>query len=149
MKLKGPVTDIFLSRNGGSDGNQREKRRNDSERVGKAQTERGSGKTDHKATVVIKMRRTKTEREGVMLHWRCITSAGDITKSAVLNIEDDTFMCEAIRRDEAGPRGIGRIYGIFLFLTISPDPITSYLFQCLCAFCTAQLTSKMIALLFF
>lgn len=44
----------------------------------------------------------KTQRGGVMLRWRCITSAGDFTMSAVSNMRDDTFTCEVIKRNEAG-----------------------------------------------
>lgn len=58
----------------------------------------------------------KIGRERVMLHWWCITSAGDITMSAVLNMRDDTFMCEAIKNDEARPGGIGRIYSVCVSL---------------------------------
>lgn len=59
-----------------------------------------------------------------MLHWWRITSAGDITMSAVLNIRDDTFMCEAIKSDEARLGGIGRIYRLCLSLTLFP--LTSF-----------------------
>lgn len=56
-----------------------------------------------------------------MLHWWCITSAGNITMSAVLSVRNDTFMCEAIKSDEVRPGGIGRIYNLCIsLLTLSP-----------------------------
>ncbi len=98
-------------------------------------SERPKGHCDDKDKTEIR----ETERESVMFNrWR-ITSAGDITMSAVLNMKDDTFMCEAIKCDEARPGGIGRIYS--LSLTLSPP--TSFL--CLSffvSFSTAQLTSS-------
>ncbi len=42
--------------------------------------------------------------------------------SAVLNMKDDTFMCKAIKSDEARPRGISRIYSFSLH-SFSPDII--------------------------
>lgn len=65
---------------------------------------------------------------GVMLPWWCITSAGDITMSAVLNMRDDTFMCEAIKSDEVRPGGIGRIYSLCfssISFTLTPFPYFS------------------------
>lgn len=49
-----------------------------------------------------------------MLYWWCITSAGDITIGAVLNMRNDTFMFGAIKSDEARPGGIDRIYSLYL-----------------------------------
>lgn len=88
---------------------------NDRERVGKADSgsgnERPKGHRGDKDKAEIR----EMERERVMLHRWGITSAGDITMSAVLNMRDDTFMCEAIKNDEARPGGIGRIYSLCLF----------------------------------
>lgn len=61
-----------------------------------------------------------------MLPWWCITSAGDITMSAVLNMRDDTFMCEAIKSDEVRPGGIGGIYSL-CFSSIT-STLTSFLY---------------------
>lgn len=76
-----------------------------------------------------------------MLHWWCITSAGDITMSTVLNMRDGTFMCEAIKSDEARPGGIGRKYIQPLFLSNS-FPLTSFHHLYHCFFSTAHLTSS-------
>ena len=65
------------------------------------ENERGSGSRRPKGHRGDKdkaeIRQTGRERERVMLHRWCITSAGDITMSAVLNMRDGTFMCEAIK----------------------------------------------------
>lgn len=59
-----------------------------------------------------KINKKRLREGGVMLRWRCITSAGDITMSAVSNMRDDTFMCEAIKSNEAGQEGIGKIHSL-------------------------------------
>lgn len=90
--------------------------------------------------------------EGVMLHWWCITSAGDITMSAVLDMRDDTFMCEAIKSDEARPGGIGRIYSRCLYLTLSHLTSFFHLSLSLCFFlrCSPHFfTLNIIALLLY
>lgn len=68
--------------------------------------------------------------------WR-ITSAGDITMSAVLNMKDDTFMCEAIKSDEARPGGIGRIHSLSLTL-FPPDIIPLSRFLCFFLHCSTH-----------
>jgi len=116
----------------------------DRERIRK---KRAEGHCSDKDEAEIK----KTPKGRVMLRWRCISSAGDITMSAVLNMRDDTFMCEAIKSDEARPGGIGRIYSpCFCLYSFS---ITSYLHFFCCSVCvwflSAQLTlSPQIILLF-
>lgn len=86
----------------------------------------------------------KRLREGVvMLRWRCITSAGDITMSAVSNMRDDIFMCEAIKSNEAGQEGIGKIHS--LFPSNFPPP-TSSLSHHMCVIlyrnCSTHISSK-------
>ena len=52
--------------------------------------------------------------------------------SAVLNMIDDTFMCGAIKSDEArlGGRGRSRIYSFYLSITLHPLTLFLY-FSCL------------------
>lgn len=84
-----------------------------------------------------------------MLQQRRITSAGDITMSTVLNMRDDTFMREAIKRDEARPGGIYSLC-LSVYNSVPHDIIPPFISLCaFLHFLTHIFTLYIIALLLF